>query len=123
MSFGRVGPALRRARGRALGLLMWGASALGCNPQLPGPLECERMTYAVIKRTPTDAVISPKVRRVADRLIQGCLTVPFDKPAVACASQGYSFLRCMDDLGRRAPERNRALRALVADLDQLGAGG
>jgi len=105
-----------------LGVMLLLGTLQGCDTQLPGPLECERMAYTVIKRTPTDALVSPKVRRVADRLIQGCLTVPFDKPAVACSSQGYSFLRCMDDLGRRAPERNQALRALLLDLDHLGAG-
>jgi hypothetical protein len=78
------------------------------------------MAYSVLERTPADAVVSPKVRRVAGRLIQGCLTVPFDKPAVACTSQGYGFLRCMDDLDRRAPERKQALRALLMDLDHLG---
>jgi len=109
--------------GRALlGALVLACALSGCDSQLPGPLECEQMAYVVLKRTPSDALVSPKVRRVADRLIQGCLTVPFDKPAVACSSQGYSFLRCMDDLGRRAPERRRALHGLLVDLDHLGAG-
>lgn len=78
------------------------------------------MTYAVIARSPNDALHSPRVRRVADRLIQGCLTVPFDRQAVACSERGHDFLRCMDDLGRRNPDRLEALRGLLLDLDHLG---
>lgn len=79
------------------------------------------MTFAVLGRDPESVAHSPKVRRVAGRLIQGCLTVPFDKEAVSCARSGRNLLSCAEELARRAPERRESLRALLFDLNQLGA--
>lgn len=102
----------------ALGVLSW-CCLIGCEQKLPGPLECEKVAFSALGRSQKELAHSPKVRRLSERLIQGCLTVPFDKQAVFCVSKGRSFLSCVDDLARRAPERKPALSQLLIDVDQL----
>jgi hypothetical protein len=95
--------------------------ALACESQLPGPIECEGMAYTVLGRSPAEAAHSPKLKRVADRIIQGCLTVPFDRAALSCAQSGQPFLGCVEALARRAPQRKSALEGLLRDVERLGA--
>ena len=102
----------------ALGLVL-SCSLVGCEQKLPGPLDCERVAFSALGRSQKEVAYSPKVRRLSERLIQGCLTVPFDKQAVTCVSSGRSFLSCVDDLARRAPERKPALTQLLVDVDHL----
>ena len=78
------------------------------------------MAYRAVNRDPQDAAHSPKLRRIADRLIKGCLTVPFDGATLACVESGHPFLSCVEGLARRAPERQPSLRILVEDLRVLG---
>jgi hypothetical protein len=93
---------------------------IGCESQLPGPIECEVMAYNVLGREPREAEHSPKLKRVADRLIQGCLTIPFDRTALACAQSGHPFLGCAEALTQRSPERKLALETLLRDVERLG---
>ncbi len=78
------------------------------------------MAYTALGRSPEDVLHSPKVRRLTERLVQGCLTVPFDKKAVSCAQSGKSFVLCAEELARRFPERKPNLGVLLVDLKRLG---
>lgn len=102
----------------AFGLLL-SCVLVGCEQKLPGPLECEKLAFSALGRSQNEAAYSPKVRRLSERLIQGCLTVPFDKQALACVADGRSFLSCVDDLARRAPQTKPALTQLLLDVGQL----
>lgn len=112
-------PPARRAVLRARALWVVVGSLVACQPQLPGPIECEKMVYEAIGRTPEQVEVSPLATRIADRLVFGCLTVPFDRVTVECVEQGRGFLRCTEELAQREPNRRRAVHQLGSDLNQL----
>lgn len=102
-----------------IAIVLWSCLLIACEQKLPGPLVCETMSFQAIGRSPREAVHSPKVRRVTDRLIHGCLTVPFDQQSVSCVQAGRPLLPCLEALVRRAPEREQAVRDFLHELDQL----
>lgn len=107
-------------RALLLPLLLGTGASWGCESKLPGPIECETMAFRALGRSSDDAAHSPLVRRVANRLTRGCLTVPFDRATLRCVQEGRSLVSCADTLVRQHPERRDALRELLQELDQVG---
>jgi hypothetical protein len=76
------------------------------------------MAIQVLGRSAEDVEQSPAARRWVAHLVHGCLTTPFDREAVRCLEERRNLPHCMDELVRRAPEREEAARQLLTDRDR-----
>lgn len=90
--------------------------ATGCASRLPGPLQCEQMAAAWLGKSPEAISVSPAAERLSAKLVDACLTVPFDLTTVRCMEESRHLRGCVENLADREPSRTPALRQLLDDL-------
>lgn len=87
----------------------------GCQSRLPGPLECEDTAIRLLGRTALEVKRSAAAQRWVAQMAHACLTTPFDREALRCLEETKSVSRCLEQMVRRDPKRQAAVRALLSE--------
>lgn len=97
--------------------------SLGCQPKLPGPLECEKMAVRGMGVSLREIDGSALAANVVTVVTQSCITTPFDHEAVRCVELGHGLRRCSGELAQRSPSRKAALEEMIRRISQLDRHG
>jgi hypothetical protein len=81
--------------------LLVAGGAGGCQRQLPGPEQCQRLAARMLGIDNADALVVPTVKVHFDELTVKCLTTPFDAELVRCVDETSQSAKCLYLFQRR----------------------